>query len=135
LKTKTLTKAEINALIDRMPFNQSVGVKVTRMYADGLSLECAVTDPKKNMFGTLHGGLTATLVDAAVGLAVLAAGAGRAATTVELKVNYLRPVAQGKVRARGRLLKVGKTLIFGTAEIHDSHGALIAQGTATYMWI
>ncbi len=133
LKTKKLTKDDINALVLKMPFNQHVGVRVTRMYADGMSLECDVTDTKKNMFGTLHGGLTATLVDAAIGLSVLAAAPGRPATTVEMKISYLRPVSHGKVRARGRLLKVGKTLVYGTAEITDTHGEMIAHGTGTYM--
>ena len=61
------------------------------------------------MSGVLHGGVTATLVDVAVGLAL--AHRGYKATTVELKINYLRPVTGRKVTARSHLLRIGKTLV------------------------
>jgi len=116
-----------------MPFNHHLGLKVTRLFKDGLTLECEISEMKQNGMGTLHGGVTATLVDAAVGIALIGQLGGQLVTTVELKVNYLRPASHGKVHARARLLKVGKTLGFGTAEVHDPHGRLVASGSATYM--
>lgn len=116
-----------------MPFNHHLGLKVSRVWADGLTLECAIRETLRNGLGTLHGGVTATLVDVSIGLAVIGQLGGQPATTVELKVNYLRPAANGKVFARARIVKIGKTLVTGTAEIKDPHGHLIAIGTATYM--
>ncbi len=116
-----------------MPFNHLLGFKVTRLFKDGLSLECEVTELKQNGMGTLHGGVTATMVDAAIGIALIGQLGGGKATTVELSVSYLRPATHGKVQARARLLKVGKTLAMGTAEVHDPHGRMIASGSATYM--
>ena len=80
-----------------------------------------------------EGGVTATLVDAAAGVAIIGHLGGRPATTVDLTVSYLRPVTQGKVHARSRIVKMGKTLAFATVEVKDSHGRLIATGSATYM--
>lgn len=116
-----------------MPFNHHLGLKVTRVWSDGLTLELPIRETLKNGLGTLHGGVTATLVDVCIGLAVIGQAGGRPATTVELKANYLRPITGDKVVARARLLKVGKTLAVGNAEIKDAHGHLLATGTATYM--
>lgn len=117
----------------RISFNQHLGFRLTRVYKDGVALECVIEPHKLNLLGTLHGGVTATLIDAAAGVAIISHLGGRPATTVELKVNYLRPATHGKVRARSRIVKLGKTLSFATVDVKDSHGRLIATGSATYM--
>lgn len=133
LQAKTPSKAEIERALARSSFNQHLGLRVTRVYRDGIAMECLIEPHKLNLFGTLHGGVTATLVDAAAGVAIIAFLGGTPATTVELKVNYLRPAAHGKVHARSRIVKIGKTLAFATVDVKDSHGRLIAAGAATYM--
>jgi acyl-CoA thioesterase len=133
LKPTPLTKQALNEVILRMPFNRLLDFRVSRVYKDGLTLELEFGETMTNVLGTLHGGVTATLVDASIGMAVIGSQGGRPATTVELSVNYLRPHSSGKVRARARLLKVGRTLAFGVAEVKDEHGHLIASGSATYM--
>lgn len=133
MRTQGLDKARLNALMERISFNAHLGLRVTRVYMDGIGLECTIEPHKLNVLGTLHGGVTATLVDAAAGVAILGRLGGRPATTVELKVNYLRPVSEGKVHARARIVKMGKTLAFATVDVKDNHGRLIAAGSATYM--
>lgn len=117
----------------RISFNQHLGFRLTRVYRDGVALECAIEPHKLNLLGTLHGGVTATLIDAAAGVAIISALGGRPATTVDLKVNYLRPVTDGKVHARSRIQKMGKTLAFASVEVKDAHGRLVATGSTTYM--
>ena len=119
--------------MERISFNQHLGLRVTRVYRDGIGMECVIEPHKLNLLGTLHGGVTATLVDAAAGVAIIGHLGGRPATTVDLTVSYLRPVTQGKVHARSRIVKMGKTLAFATVEVKDSHGRMIATGSATYM--
>lgn len=133
MKPIPLNKQELNALLAKMPFDHHLGLKVSRVWSDGLTLECEIRDTLRNGLGTLHGGVTATLVDVSIGLAAIGQMGGRPVATVELKVNYLRPATNGKVLARGRIVKLGKTLVFGTAEIKDPHGHIVAVGTATYM--
>lgn len=118
-----------------MPFNHHLGLKVTRMYKDGLTLECELRPELQNGHGTLHGGVTATLVDAAIGMGIIALAGGRPAGTVELKVNFLRPGVEGKFRCRSRILKAGKTLAFGEAVVRDHQGHVLATGTATYIYL
>jgi uncharacterized protein (TIGR00369 family) len=54
-------------------------------------------------------------------------------TTVEIKVNFLAPVKEGKLVAKGRCIKIGKTLALGDATIYDGNGNLLGHGTATMM--
>jgi acyl-CoA thioesterase len=87
-----------------------------------------------NGAGVLHGGVTATLADVAVGMALARhLGRPRAAATVEMKVNYLRPVAQGKITARSHLVKVGSRLCCGRVEIFDAEKRPVAAALITYM--
>ena len=86
--------------------------------------------------GVVHGGVTATLADAAVGIAILQRHGGeRPATTVELKVNYLRPAGKGKLTARAHLLRAGSTLAVGRADITDDDSRLVATALVTYMYL
>lgn len=96
-------------------------------------MELQIQKSHHNILGSLHGGVTATLIDAAIGVAIFGQFGGRRAATVELKANYHRPVAEGVVRARARIVRAGKTLAFGTAEVFDQHRRLVASGSATYM--
>jgi uncharacterized protein (TIGR00369 family) len=117
-----------------MPFNHHLGLRVLRRHADGLTIGCEVRQDLTNGYGTLHGGATATLIDATAGISIIGQMGGiRPVTTVELKVNYLRPVAHGKVLCRARILKLGKTLAVLSADVHDSHGGQIATALVTYM--
>jgi uncharacterized protein (TIGR00369 family) len=87
-----------------------------------------------NPAGTVHGGLAATLLDSAMGLAIqstLEAGIG--STTLEFKISLSRPVtpATGTITAEGRVLSCGRRV--GTAEgrLTDAEGRLLAHGTTT----
>lgn len=87
-----------------------------------------------NPIGTVHGGVASTLLDSCMSCAVhthLEQGFGY--TTLELKVNLVRPITDqtGPIRAEGRSLHVGRRS--GTAEgkILDASGALLAHGTTT----
>ncbi len=87
-----------------------------------------------NPYGTVHGGLTATLLDSCMGLAVQSTLAkGFAQTTVEFKISLIRPITPdtGPIRAEGIVLNCGRRI--GTAEgrLTDATGRLLAHGTST----
>ena len=76
--------------------------------------------------------LAPTLADAAVGIALIRYFGGmRPITTVDLKINYLRPVARGKVRARAYLVQIGSVLCVGRTDLSDEEGNLVATAFAT----
>ena len=136
LKPAPLTRRELHDLLARMPVNHVLGLRVARVWKDGLTMEIEVRDELKNALGTLHGGVTATLVDVATGMALVGHyGGQRRMTTVNLNVNYLRPVTDGLVRARARFIKLGRTLAVIGCEVKDTHGHLIATALVTYMML
>jgi uncharacterized protein (TIGR00369 family) len=121
-------------MLPRMPFNHLLGIRLTRVHADGLTIECTVRPDLLNGARVLHGGVTATLADAAVGIALTRHfGGSRPLTTVELKINYFRPVQEGKVFARAHLVRVGSTICVGRADLSDTNGNLIGTALVTYM--
>jgi len=89
-----------------------------------------------NPLGIVHGGWALTLIDSCCGCAAhttLAAGVGY--TTVETKVNFVRAItpAIGQVRAEGRVVARGRTIITTEGTLTDSNGKLLAHGTSTLM--
>lgn len=89
-----------------------------------------------NPLGIVHGGWALTLIDSCTGCAAhttLPAGVGY--TTIETKVNFVRAItpATGPVRAEGRVVARGRTIITAEGTLTDSAGKLLAHGTSTLM--
>jgi uncharacterized protein (TIGR00369 family) len=87
-----------------------------------------------NPMGSVHGGVSATLLDSAMACAVqstLPAGVG--STTIELKINYVRVMteATGRVRAIGQLIHAGRRLATAEGRLVDDDDKLYAHGTTT----
>jgi uncharacterized protein (TIGR00369 family) len=124
----------MNKIIQVMRFNQLVGIRLVRIHKDGVTIDCRLRPELLNASGVLHGGVTATLADAAVGIAITQrVGRAGAATTVELKLNYLRPVSGRKITARARLLRMGSTLCIGRVDMFDDAKELVSTALVTYM--
>jgi uncharacterized protein (TIGR00369 family) len=87
-----------------------------------------------NPMGTLHGGVYCDLADAAMGYAYAATlGDGETFTTVELKINFFRPVRQGRLTAEARVVKAGSALGFVECDVTDQAGKLVATAATTCM--
>src|SRR6266545_7605831 len=89
-----------------------------------------------NGLGIVHGGLAATLLDSATGCAInTMMPAGRIFTTLEMKINYVRPMTRdtGEVRCEASVIHVGGRIATAQGRIVDRHGKLYAHGTATCM--
>ena len=87
-----------------------------------------------NLIGSVHGGWAASILDSALALATLSTLAPEQGfTTVDIRVNYLRPltVETGEVRAEGRVLQVGRKLGYSEARLTDPAGRLICHGTGS----
>ncbi len=87
-----------------------------------------------NPLGTVHGGYVCTLLDSCMGCAVHSTlKAGQGYTSVELKVNFVRPLSEatGEVRAEGRVLSAGRQIATAEGRLVDGRGRLLAHGTTT----
>src|SRR5499425_1615300 len=120
-----------------LPLNtmaQTLGYDVLEAESGRVVIRVDPTDAHLNPWGTVHGGLTATILDSCMGLAIqstLEKGVG--STTLEFKISLLRPITPetGLITAEGVVLSCGRRV--GTAEgrITDSKDRLLAHGTST----
>ena len=127
-------KEAISTLINRSPYFSLLSMEIKDLKWGTADLEVRLEEKHLQPFGYVHGGAIASVMDAAAFWAVFPqVKDGLGLTTVEIKVNYLAPVQEGKLVAKGRCIKIGKTLALGETYINSSEGNLLAHGTATMM--
>lgn len=120
------------------PILRLLGIRMVEVEAGRVVFEVTPAEQHYNGMGVAHGGLAATLMDSALGVAInSAAPEGKTFTTLELKVNYTRPItaATGPVRCEGRVIHVGNRTATAEARIVDAAGKLYAHGTTTCITI
>jgi len=134
MRHRKLNTRETGILLRKIPFNKLLGMRLSRVHSDGITIECKVDPRLVNLLGVLHGGVSAALADAAVGISIHRHFGGlHSIATVEMKINYFRPVAKGRVFARSRLLRVGSTLCVGRVDIVDERRRAVGTALVTYM--
>ncbi len=119
--------------VNTFPFIKLMGMRLLSSGGGKSVMECRIRPLLKNSGGTLHGGVMGALVDMSLATAlrsVMPLSSGM--TTVEYKVNFLKPVPEGVVTAYGNILRLGKTIAAGTTEIRNEAGEVVAFGSATY---
>ena len=116
------------------PVAELIGV-VVEEGGDGASVATMVAEERhSNPMGTIHGGILCDLADAAMGVALFSTlEPGESFTTLELKINYLRPFWTGKLIARGRIVHRGKTVAMVECDVFDDQERLIARSSSTCM--
>jgi uncharacterized protein (TIGR00369 family) len=97
-------------------------------------VELQATEAHANPMGTLHGGVLCDIADIAMGVAYSSnLDEGESFTTLELKINFLRPVWKARLIAVGRVVKQGRTVGMVECDITDDKGSLVARATSTCM--
>ena len=97
-------------------------------------LEFDAAEKHTNPMGTLHGGVLCDVADLAMGMAFAATlEDDESFTTLELKINFLRPVFKEKLLAYGRVVKRGKSVGMVECDLKNSAGALVAKVSSTCM--
>ncbi len=120
--------------VNKSPYFLLLSMKINDLQWGSSFLEIQLDKKHLQPFGFVHGGAIASLVDAATFWAVFPQiKRGFGLTTVDLKVNFLSPAKDGKLSAKGRCIRAGKTLALGDAQIRNDKGSLVAHGTATMM--
>ena len=117
------------------PVGQTIGFRIVDIAPDRAVFEMeAVASRHANPMGTLHGGILCDLSDGAMGMAWASElEEGETFTTLELKINFLKPVWNSHLRAEGRVLKRGKTVGLVECNVRDEKGDLVAYATSTVM--
>jgi uncharacterized protein (TIGR00369 family) len=111
-----------------------LGLRLVEVERGRIVFTGTATEQFYNGLGVAHGGFAATLLDSALGCAVnTTQPAGRLFTTLELKINYTRPLTReaGEVRCEATVLHVGSRTATAEARIVDAEGRLYAHATTT----
>ena len=128
-------------LIDRLksgqidaPVAKLIGFRLTAVDHGSAVFELEAGPEHRNPMGTLHGGVLCDVADAAMGVAYASTLAdGESFTTLELKINFLRPFWDGTLTATARVVKAGRTIGLTECDVTDADGRLIARAMSTCM--
>src|ERR1700692_111396 len=117
-----------------MPVSRLIGFEAKEA-ADGRAVvTLAAGSQHANPMGTLHGGILCDIADAAMGIAFASTLApDESFTTIELKINFFRPVWQARLKAEGMVVRRGGTIGYVECTITDEENRLIAKAASTCM--
>jgi uncharacterized protein (TIGR00369 family) len=116
------------------PVAALIGFTITSIEPGWAVLEMEAGPQHANPMGTLHGGILCDLADAAMGMAYASSlDEGETFTTLELKINFLKPVWTGRLTATGRLVKGGHSIGLVECDVLDHKDRLVARASSTCM--
>ncbi|MDD9304044.1 MAG: PaaI family thioesterase [Desulfobacter sp.] len=124
----------LKKMVNTSPYPHHMKMSLAQIDIDeaviAMELDCCHLQP----YGIVHGGVIATLIDTATfwaGFMRLPQDAGL--VNVDLKLNYLKSVVSGRLRAEGSCMRPGKTISYAQARVIDEKGELIAHGSSSLM--
>jgi acyl-CoA thioesterase len=124
---------DLRRRIAASPFHAGFGVSVEQARSGEVRLGWNARPEHRNLQGLVHGGVLATLVDIAMGLAVRSVvGPARRHVTIELTVHYLRPTVPGRIEAVGTVLRVGSQIGFAEGSVIDDADRILVRASGTY---
>ena len=126
--------AAVQEMVHASPYPALIGMKIASLEIDRCRIELALRRDHLQPFGIVHGGVIATLIDTATFWAAfmrLPDDAGL--VNVDLKLNYLKAVVDGNLRAEGECLRAGRQISYTVASVYNDDNELIAHGTSTMM--
>ena len=113
---------------------ETLGARITEAEPGRVVLELEAGPQQRPGGGVVQGGVITQIADAAMGMSLATFQPdGIWNTTIELKINFVRPAIAGRLRAVGRVIEVGETLLFSEADVFDERGKLIARASSTCM--
>lgn len=116
-----------------LEFTDYLGVRTLGMCDGAFTIELDLEPRHMSRAARAHGGVLFSLLDTALGRAVIEElPPGRGCATVEIKINYFRPVQSGRIRAAGRCVQRTKSLAYAEGDVTNAEGKLLARATGTF---
>lgn len=116
------------------PIAQLLGIHFADVGPDRAVMTMEVRPDMLNPMGTLHGGILCDLGDASMGCAAATTlDANESYTTIELRVNYFKPIRSGTLEARSTVARTTRSLVYIECEIVDTRGSVVAKLSSTCM--
>ncbi|MCX5835038.1 MAG: PaaI family thioesterase [Deltaproteobacteria bacterium] len=120
--------------VNESPFYKTISMKMISTGKEGSVVRVKSGQRHKNLWGTVHGGVMASLTDSACGISVLPSLAvGETIVTTSLQMHYFAPADVGELTAYGTMIHRGRRLAHAEARIFDERKKLIAKGTASFI--
>src|SRR5215468_2727838 len=116
------------------PIAELIGFRLVAVEPGEAIIEFEAGEPHANLMGTLHGGVLCDVADAAMGIAFASMlDDGESFTTLELKINFLKPIWKARLKAIGRIIKSGRVIGLVECDVTDEGGSLVARASSTCM--
>lgn len=116
------------------PVASLIGMRLESIGSGRAEMVLEATARHANPMGTLHGGILCDVADAAMGMAYASEPEdGESFTTLELKINFLKPIWTGTLRAIGHVVRRGHTIGLVECDIFDPNEDLVARASSTLM--
>ncbi|HEY8816918.1 MAG TPA: PaaI family thioesterase [Candidatus Dormibacteraeota bacterium] len=110
----------------------TLGARISEAEPGRVVVELEAGPQHRHGGGVVQGGVITQIADAAMGMSLgTLQPDGLWNTTIELKINFIRPVISGRIRAVGRVVEMKKTLFFSEADVLDEQGRLVAKASST----
>lgn len=120
----------IKLLYDRIPFYTTLGFELKEISNGRAIFEIEIREALTQN-GMIHGGVLASLVDSTCACAAFSLILPKGyATTIDLQVEFLKPVSKGRLKAKAKCVKSGKNIFFCKAKIWNESGDLICTGNS-----
>jgi uncharacterized protein (TIGR00369 family) len=130
----SLAQKMISGELPPPPVAQLVGFQLVAIESGQAIMEMQTDKRHANPMGTLHGGVLCDIADAAMGMAFASTlDDGESFTTLEMKINFMKPVWNAKLKAVGKVLKAGNTIGLTECDVTDENDQLVAHATSTCM--
>jgi uncharacterized protein (TIGR00369 family) len=127
--------ASLAARCERVPYNQSLGIRIAAIEPDRVRLRVPYKDDNSNPGRALHGGVAASTINIA---GVLAAWTGLEERpeletgTLDLSVDYLAAAIGEDIVATAEVLRRGREIVYSDVDVRNDAGKRIAKGLVTY---
>lgn len=126
--------ASLREKLKHIPYAQFLGIELEQAAPGTATLSLEITDQLKRNNGIAHGGAIASLIDTATAFATLTImEPHQRSTTIDLTINFLRPLTSGSAKATARVVRGGRRIIVVSAEVFESAGNLAATALSTYI--
>jgi uncharacterized protein (TIGR00369 family) len=124
----------VNGELPQPPVSKLIGFKLESIEKGRAIVTLEADERHRNPMGTLHGGVLCDIADAAMGMAYASSLAeAETFTTLELKINFLKPVWNASLRAEGIIIRQGRTVGMVECTVKDAKGDLVAKASSTCM--
>jgi len=127
-------RERIARALETVPFGKLLGLKLESIKPGEATLSLEIRDDFMQNNGVVHGGVIASLIDSATAFSIIPLlGKDERITTVDLTINYLRPLGSGTIKATARVLREGGRVIVTSADVFDPVGNLASTALSTYL--